>query len=412
MIYRTHYEVLGVARNASLEAIRTAYESLSQLWDPHRNRHRQAEAEYRLTGVKIAYEVLSDPEKRAAYDAKLDAELKPTQQPQQQEEPEPLVSPSPPAGGYRIPVELNSPAISHDQTLLESIGIETLGGTFTLILAQGQSVPCVASQRFSTAEDYQKQLSIHLLRGNGASIDQNCSLGKFVVEGIRPLPRGVPKLMVSFGADGKNIYLEVADEDEKSDLFIWRQRDVEIKTALCPSKPPTPLPDRSAWEDDFGLRGISNSPVHPYRSKPEKQQPPQPQPQLKREAAVAVTEKPQPEKEASKSFTATKWILCISIIAAVGPGAGFMPAVMLAAVAGAVINLFKTPFDGLPAWLRIILMMLSVLVLGIASMIGHGATEGRIRLGPSMSHQAADLTYRQAATFQWREQVLTMPRAR
>ena len=76
MIYQTHYEVLQVARSASPEVIRAAYESLSQLWRPDRNPDRRAEAEYRTKGFDLAYEVLSDPQKRKAYDVKLDSEAK------------------------------------------------------------------------------------------------------------------------------------------------------------------------------------------------------------------------------------------------------------------------------------------------------------------------------------------------
>src|SRR5688572_4709920 len=64
-----------------------------------------------------------------------------------------------------LAVETPSSAVSGDGALRESIGIETLGGVFTPILIKGCELPCVVSQTFSTAEDDQDQILIHVLRG-------------------------------------------------------------------------------------------------------------------------------------------------------------------------------------------------------------------------------------------------------
>ena len=137
MIYQTHYEVLQVARSASPEVIRAAYESLSQLWRPDRNPDRRAEAEYRTKGFDLAYEVLSDPQKRKAYDVKLDSEAK-VEEPKRRPRQEPKSLPTSPAPKemHRILVEPKSSALFWNQRLIEGIGIETLGGVFTEILAK------------------------------------------------------------------------------------------------------------------------------------------------------------------------------------------------------------------------------------------------------------------------------------
>ena len=66
---QTHYDTLEVTRTASPEVIRAAYKSLSQRWHPDRNSRNRAEAEARMKDINAAYAALSDPQKRAAYDA-------------------------------------------------------------------------------------------------------------------------------------------------------------------------------------------------------------------------------------------------------------------------------------------------------------------------------------------------------
>lgn len=75
MVEPTQYEILEVARSASPEVIRAAYKSLSQRWHPDRNPSNLAEAERRIKGIDAAYELLSDPAKRALYDAKIGAQV-------------------------------------------------------------------------------------------------------------------------------------------------------------------------------------------------------------------------------------------------------------------------------------------------------------------------------------------------
>lgn len=83
----THYDALQVARTASPEVIRAAYKSLSQRWHPDRNPDNRAEAEYRMKGINAAYEELSNPQRRASYDARLEAETEAQPRPRPQQPP-------------------------------------------------------------------------------------------------------------------------------------------------------------------------------------------------------------------------------------------------------------------------------------------------------------------------------------
>jgi molecular chaperone DnaK len=85
-----------------------------------------------------------------------------------------------------------------------SLGIETLGEVFTKIIERNTTIPTTKSQVFSTATDGQTSVEIHVLQGERAMAKDNKSLGKFLLAGIPPAPRGVPQIEVSFeiGVDG------------------------------------------------------------------------------------------------------------------------------------------------------------------------------------------------------------------
>ncbi len=93
-----------------------------------------------------------------------------------------------------------------------SIGLETQGGVFTKILERNTTIPTSKSQIFSTAVDNQSVVEIHVLQGERAMARDNKSLGKFELEGIRPAPRGVPQIEVSFDIDANGI-LKVSARD-------------------------------------------------------------------------------------------------------------------------------------------------------------------------------------------------------
>ncbi|MDJ0735833.1 MAG: molecular chaperone DnaK [Nostocaceae cyanobacterium] len=94
-----------------------------------------------------------------------------------------------------------------------SLGIETLGEVFTKIIERNTTIPTSKSQIFSTAVDGQSSVEIHVLQGERAMARDNKSLGKFLLAGIPPAPRGVPQIEVSFEIDVNGI-LKVSAEDK------------------------------------------------------------------------------------------------------------------------------------------------------------------------------------------------------
>ncbi len=93
-----------------------------------------------------------------------------------------------------------------------SLGVETYGGVFTKIIDKNTTIPTKRSQIFTTAEDYQTAVTIHILQGERPMAADNVSLGMFTLEGIPPAPRGVPKIEVTFDIDANGI-LHVSAKD-------------------------------------------------------------------------------------------------------------------------------------------------------------------------------------------------------
>ena len=96
-----------------------------------------------------------------------------------------------------------------------SLGIETLGGVATKIIERNTTIPAQKSQVFSTAADNQTSTEIHIVQGERPMANDNKSLGRFVLEGIPPAPRGVPQIEVSFDIDANGI-LNVKAKDKTS----------------------------------------------------------------------------------------------------------------------------------------------------------------------------------------------------
>ncbi|MGP1485008.1 MAG: molecular chaperone DnaK [Campylobacter sp.] len=94
-----------------------------------------------------------------------------------------------------------------------SLGIETLGGVMTKIIEKGTTIPVKKNQVFSTAEDNQNAVTIHVLQGEREFARDNKSLGQFNLEGIPPAPRGVPQIEVEFDIDANGI-LTVSAKDK------------------------------------------------------------------------------------------------------------------------------------------------------------------------------------------------------
>lgn len=94
-----------------------------------------------------------------------------------------------------------------------SLGIETMGGVTTKLIERNTTIPTSKSETFSTAADNQPQVEIHVLQGEREMSSDNKSLGRFILDGIAPAPRGVPQVEVTFDIDANGI-LHVTAKDK------------------------------------------------------------------------------------------------------------------------------------------------------------------------------------------------------
>jgi len=94
-----------------------------------------------------------------------------------------------------------------------SLGIETLGGVTTVLIPRNTTIPTKKSEVFSTAEDNQTTVEIHVLQGERQMAQDNRTIGKFQLTGIPPAPRGVPQVEVTFDIDANGI-LHVSAKDK------------------------------------------------------------------------------------------------------------------------------------------------------------------------------------------------------
>ena len=104
-----------------------------------------------------------------------------------------------------------------------SLGIETLGGVFTKIIEKNTTIPTSKKQIFSTAADNQTSVEIHVLQGERPMATGNKTLGRFILDGIPPAPRGVPQIEVSFDIDANGIVNVLA-----KDLGTGKEQKVTI----------------------------------------------------------------------------------------------------------------------------------------------------------------------------------------
>ena len=104
-----------------------------------------------------------------------------------------------------------------------SLGVETQGGVATKILEKNTTIPCTKSQVFSTTEDHQDVVRIHVLQGEREMADDNMTLGRFELVGIPPAPRGVPQIEVTFAIDTDGVVSVSA-----KDLGTGKSQSIEV----------------------------------------------------------------------------------------------------------------------------------------------------------------------------------------
>ena len=112
-----------------------------------------------------------------------------------------------------------------------SLGIETLGGVMTRLIERNTTIPTSKSQVFSMASDSQPQVEIHVLQGERDMAGDNKTLGKFILDGLPPAPRGVPQVEVTFDIDANGILAVNA-----KDRATGREQSVQITASSMLSK--------------------------------------------------------------------------------------------------------------------------------------------------------------------------------
>ncbi|AKU92954.1 molecular chaperone DnaK [Vulgatibacter incomptus] len=128
-----------------------------------------------------------------------------------------------------------------------SLGVETAGGVFTKIIEKNTTIPRRASQVFSTAQDNQPIVSVHVLQGEREMAEDNKTLARFELVGIPPAPRGVPQIEVSFDIDANGIVNVGA-----KDLGTGKQQKIRIlaSSGLTEDEISRMIADASAHEGD------------------------------------------------------------------------------------------------------------------------------------------------------------------
>ncbi|CAA6827422.1 MAG: Chaperone protein DnaK [uncultured Thiotrichaceae bacterium] len=107
-----------------------------------------------------------------------------------------------------------------------SLGIETLGGVMTKLIEKNTTIPTKASQTFSTAEDNQNAVTVHVAQGEREMVSGNKSLGRFDLQDIPPAPRGMPQIEVTFDIDANGI-LNVSAKDKAT----GKEQSIVIKAS-------------------------------------------------------------------------------------------------------------------------------------------------------------------------------------
>ena len=163
-----------------------------------------------------------------------------------------------------------------------SLGIETKGGVFTKLIDRNTTIPTRKSETFSTAEDNQPSVEIHVLQGESEMATYNKTLGKFQLVGIPPAPRGMPQIEVSFDIDANGIIHVTAkdlgtgneqqirieggsglSEDEVSGWSRRRRRTPRRRTSCASSPTRATPPSRSPTRRSAASRSTATSSRRP-----------------------------------------------------------------------------------------------------------------------------------------------------
>jgi len=128
-----------------------------------------------------------------------------------------------------------------------SLGVETEGGLFTKIIEKNTTIPCKKSRIFSTVDDNQEFVTIHVLQGEREIASENRSLGKFQLVGIPPAPRGVPQIEVTFHLDANSILYVTA-----KDLGTGKEQQmiVEPSSGLSKEEIERMIKEAEKWEEE------------------------------------------------------------------------------------------------------------------------------------------------------------------